>query len=36
MIKFQWGLLGAAISTNITYILNMVICDFWVALHSEG
>ena len=35
MIKFQWGLLGAAISTNITYILNMIICDFWVVIYSE-
>lgn len=22
-------------ATNITYIFNMVICDFWVAFHSD-
>ena len=35
IIQFQWGIIGAAIATNVTYIFNMVILDFWVAFHSE-
>lgn len=36
IIELQWGILGAAVATNITYISNMVLCDFWIAFHSEG
>jgi len=28
--------LGAAIATNIAYVGNMLIQDFWISLHSEG
>jgi len=36
IVQFQWGVLGAALSTNIVYIGNMVLQDFWISLHSEG
>ena len=36
IIEFQWGIIGAAFATNITYIFNMIILDFWIAFHSEG
>jgi hypothetical protein len=26
---------GAALATNITYILNMVICDVWIRLRKD-
>jgi len=36
IVRFQWGVLGAALATNIVYIGNMIITDFWVSLHAEG
>jgi len=36
IIQFRWGMLGAAIATNVAYIGNMLIQDLWVSLHSEG
>ena len=36
IIEFQWGILGAAFATNVAYIFNMIILDFWIAFHSEG
>jgi len=27
---------GAAIATNITYILNMLIADIWIRLNQNG
>ena len=35
IIQFQWGIIGAAIATNVAYIFNMIILDFWCAFHSE-
>lgn len=35
IIQFQWGIIGAAIATNVAYFFNMIILDFWCAFHSE-
>jgi Na+-driven multidrug efflux pump len=36
IIQFQWGILGAALATNIVYFGNMIIQDFWISIHAEG
>ena len=36
IIEFQWGILGAAFATNVAYIFNMILLDFWIAYNSEG
>lgn len=35
IVNFQWGVVGAAIATNIVYIMDMVIQDFWISFKSE-
>ncbi len=32
----QWGVLGGAISTNLTYIANMVVQDLLIALSADS
>lgn len=36
IIQFRWGVVGAAISTNVAYIGNLMIQDFVINLKSEA
>lgn len=36
IISFQWGHLGAAIATNIVYLGDMLIQDFWVSCYQDS
>jgi MATE family multidrug resistance protein len=36
IIKLEWREVGAAIATNITYILNMVITDLWIRCGANS
>jgi multidrug resistance protein, MATE family len=31
IIEFGWGMLGAALATNLTYLLNMILIDFVIV-----
>jgi len=35
VIQLQWGILGISISTNITFVFNMVIQDLFISLYAE-
>jgi len=35
IVHLQWRQVGAAIATNITYILNMIITDLWVRYKKD-
>ena len=36
IIQFRWGVVGAAISTNIAYIGNLMVQDFVITLKSQS
>ena len=35
VVKWGWGASGAAMATNITYILNLVLCEVWILRVPE-